>query len=318
MRSSSRNITLCAVVALGGCSQIIGLSDYEVEPNLGASAGETATEGGQGDQGGTAGTPAKGGDTGDAGNDSSPGGQPGGGKGGTGQGGSPATGGSAGNAGVGQAGDLGAGGEPSVVLPCTTAACCAQMGGTAKSYEMLQDGGFELGPTDGMPWFEAFTKDGMDYVDEAITSDTSLGFKPKAGAYYAYLSGIPGERASLYSEDLVVPADAGWFVLSGYRYFQIDKADATNADFALIAFYNLDNDPLEIPLYWAYDDPAGFGETNGVWKSFTATWEATDHAGQTRYLGVRGESDTYPATGTPKASSYLFDELSLKLFRCYL
>jgi hypothetical protein len=316
MTISKRSLTLFTLF-VGGCSQIIGLSDYDVDPQLGGSAAAAGGEGGDG------GTPAAGGTKPTAGTATIEAGAPAGGQPPVGQAGQPPLEqggqpplGQAGEPGGGQAGQ-GAGGEPAVVMPCDSAACCTKAGGVARGEELLKDGGFELGNGVDTPWTEEFTKDGADYVDEAITNDTSLGFKPKAGAYYVYLSGIQGERATVYSEDLNIPADAGWLVVSGYRYFQIDKADATNADFSLIAFYDLDGNPLEIPFYWAYSEADGFGSTNGVWKVFSKSWDAAPHQGQVRYLGLRGESDKIPASGSPKASSYLFDDVSLKVFRCY-
>ena len=109
--------------------------------------------------------------------------------------------------------------------------------------------------------------------------------------------------------------------LSGYRLFQIDKQDEVNEDFALIAFYDPEEtDPVELPFFWGrpseYAD--GWGSTNGVWRRFEVTWDAEPHQDTTRYVGFRGESDSYPekAVGVTSSSSFLFDSLSLKVFRC--
>jgi hypothetical protein len=139
------------------------------------------------------------------------------------------------------------------------------------------------------------------------------------------LTGIAGERTTLYSEDLEIPADAGWLVVSGYRWFQIDVQDDVNADFGLVAFYSYTNEnPEELPFYWSKPSNSsdGWGDTPS-WTRFSYSWDAAPHQGLVRYLGLRGESDLYPEDPDPTddepgdASSYLFDDVSLKAFRCY-
>jgi hypothetical protein len=311
---SRQVITVCSSLAfIGGCTQILGISDYEVDPKLdGTGAGDAAGQGGSGDTGtsGSAGTKPSGGTKNDAGSPN--GGQP--------QGGAPEPG----TAGSSMTGDAGAGGDAPVVgtvVAADSAEKCTELGGKAVGVEMLKDGGFELGTVgDGdSPWTQLSTN---SY--EVITNDPDFGFDPHAGTYYAYLSGLQGERSTLYTEPLTIPSDAGWLVVSGYRLFQIDVQDAVNADFCGIGFYAIPpNDALEIPFYWS--DPAsstdGWGDSPN-WKRFEASWDAAPHKGQKRKLGLVAESDTYPdkATAAPDdtlASSYLFDDVSLKVFRCY-
>lgn len=284
------------VCTLAGCSQILGVGDYDIDPSLDAQGGTDAV-------GGEAGAPG-------------------------GQGGS-AVGGAAGGDGgspviieAGAAGEAGQGGVAPTLIPCDSADCCRSADGTPVGVELLSDGGFELGTLDS-PWTEDST---LGY--EAISEyDPDIGFRPHTGDYFIYLSGVAGERTSMYSENVQIPADAGWIEVSGYRKFQIDKQDETNADFALIAFYDPDDEngtALEIPFFWSnpaeYED--GWGATNSAWKAFEASWSAEPHAGAKRYLGLRGESDEYPMVPpedmeTTTASSYLFDDVSLKVFRCY-
>ncbi len=301
---SRQVITVCSSLAfVGGCTQILGISDYEIDPSLGAHAGG---------EGGNGGTKPSGGTKSDAGGPN--GGQR------SGEGGAPDT-----NVGgapiIGDAGAGGAGAPVGTVVPCDSADCCAQLGGTAFGVEMIKDGGFELGTVEAgkSPWTQLSTNSA-----EVITNDPSFGFDPKSGAYYAYLSGIPGERSTLYSETVTVPNDAGWLTVSGYRLFQIDLQDPLNHDFCGIGFYAVPPDKaLEIPFYWS--DPAhntdGWGDTPN-WKRFEASWDAAPHHGAKRRLGLVAESDKYPAKadvapGDSTASSYLFDDVSLKFYRCY-
>lgn len=319
-KSSSRLIVIGSALALAaGCTQILGLGDYEIDPTLdpktsgGGEGGSGEGKAGTQSTAGKAGSSSSGGTKSDAGAPN---------PGNAGEGGEPI---SSGFAGAGGETNPGGGGSSGTLVPCDSVDCCASEGGKPVGVELLSDGGFELGtPSDGSPWLEEFLKDGDAYTDEAITNDLLLGFMPKSGSYYVYLSGIPGEQASVYSEDLQIPADAGWLTVSGYRYFQIDKQDATNADFAGIGFYDpLDDKGYIVPFYWTGTSDDGWGATNASWKSFSASWDAAPHAGKTRYLGLRGSSDHYPVppagadASFTKASSYLFDQVSLKVFRCY-
>jgi hypothetical protein len=294
------------ICSLAGCSQLLGVGDYEIDPALDGTGGSRVEP-----VGGEAGAPI-----GQAGSSGGSGGSSGsGGSGGSlgGEGGAPP---------IPVGGEAGQGGAPPTLIPCDSEECCRDAGGNAVGVELLSDGGFELGASDG-PWTEEST---LGY--EAISEyDPDIGFRPHAGDYFVYLSGLAGERTSIYSEDVQIPADAGWLVVSGFRKFQIDVQDETNADFALVAFYDptdAEGTALEIPFFWS--NPAeyadGWGATNSAWKSFEASWSAEPHAGGKRYLGLRGESDEHPMvppedTETSTASSYLFDDVSLKVFRCY-
>ena len=154
--------------------------------------------------------------------------------------------------------------------------------------------------------------------NELIFNDLTLGFTPKAGAYFVYLSGIANEDSTVY-QYVVVPKDAGWLVVSGYRLFQIDTQDDINMDFAAISLYSYPaGDLVEAPFYWGRptDSTDGWGNTS-TWKFFQASFDATPHQGLKRDIEFRGASDDYSTVTKPKSSSYLFDELSLKAFRCY-
>jgi hypothetical protein len=217
----------------------------------------------------------------------------------------------------GQAPLGGAEGEPpGELVPCDSADCCTAKGGNAVGVELLNDGGFETGtPSEGSPWSEMSTTNG----NALIINNLSLGFKPKAGAYFVYLSGIASEESTI-RQTVVVPEDAGWMVVSGYRLFQVDSQDDVNLDFCRIGLYGHPaRDALELPFYWGRptDTGDGWGDSR-TWKFFEASWDAAPHQGLQREILFRGSSDDYSTDPDLSSSSYLFDELSLKAFRCYL
>lgn len=314
----AKKLTLAALLTLGGCGQILGLGDYDIDESLGA-AGAATTDGGEGGEtGGTAnhaGAPNVAGAGNAAGAPSLAGaanslggaGAGNGGEPGTPQGGAPPV--------SGSSGEAGAAGSPHVgeVVPCDSADCCTELGGTAVGVELLKDGGFELGtPDTDSPWKEVSTTSS----NELIIDDLSFGFEPKAGNWFVYLSGIKDEESTIYQTP-VIPKDAGWLVVSGWRLFQVDSEDDTNADFALIGLYAFPSgDSVEVPFFWSAP-PAqdGWGDTP-TWKHFAYSFDAIPHQGLKREIDFRGSSDSYTTSATLKASSYLFDELSFKSFTC--
>jgi hypothetical protein len=288
---SFRLLVCSTLTAAAGCSQIVGISDYEIDPKLDGAAGAAAADGGG------AGTNHAGGQ---AGATTSPGGEGPGAGGTTPQGGEPSG---------------GAAGAPALdVVPCDSADCCEQLGGTPVGVELLKDGGFELGgPDEGSPWKEVTTTSG----NPLIINDLSFGFEPKAGDWFAYLSGLAGEESTIYQTP-VVPKDAGWLVVSGWRLFQVDTQDAMNADFAGIGIYAFPSgENVEVPAFWSAP-PAqdGWGDAP-KWVRFEYSFDALPHQGLKREIDFRGSSDEYSTDTTSTASSYLFDELSFKSFSCY-
>jgi|GEM_PF-4929549 len=315
---SKVHLTLGALLALGGCSQIIGISEYDIDPNLGAS-GAASNQGGEGGKssaganGTTAGEGATGGEQVPLGGEQN---VPQGGDQNMPQAGQPMGGGST---------DVGGAPPSGTLIPCDSAVCCAQMGGTAVGIEVLADGGFEGGPVEdgNTAWTEQSTNEFeiISLTDPDPNDTEGLNFVSHNGEYYAYLSGLDGELSSIYSPDFVVPADAGWMTVSGYRLFQIDTQDAMNDDFAAIALWDIEPDvvdPVELPFLWGA--PAthadGWGDARS-WKKFERSWDATPHRGETRYLSLSGSSDSYSTDPDTDSSSFLFDDLSLKLYRCY-
>jgi hypothetical protein len=298
MRNANLKLTFVAACTLAGCSQIIGLSEYDIDPTLGVSeggeggappstAGTHSTEAGQGGEPGQAGEPGSGGVP----------------AGGAAAGGTPAEGGEAGAAGT----------PPSVVLKCDSAACCKELGGRAVGVEMLKDGGFELGPpADGAtPWTEDSAQ-GYTIITDGVEEKAA----PHLGTYFAFLAGITNETSDIQSESLKIPADAGWIELSGFRYFQLDsaKTDTLNADFMGIGFYDAGvESPVQLPFFWDNSDPGA----TASWTKFDAEWDAAPHAGKNRYLLLRGSTDDHVTDADLTSSNYMIDDVSLKVFRCY-
>lgn len=306
------NSAWLSLLLVGGCTQIIGLGDYEIDPKLDVTdGGETSGNGGSKNQAGSdepaggapdsAGAPGQGGDT-------------------SGSGGTSGRGGTSGGGAAGDVGTAGAGGDPSVpteIVDCDSAECCEDLGGKAVGEELLGDGGFELGtPDDGSPWLETSTTKG----NELMVGDDGYGFLANSGDWYVYLSGIAGETSDVW-QIFTIPKTAGWIALSGYRLFQIDAEDSTNKDFCGIGFYDLTvSDPVELPFFWTGSDGDGWGDSPD-WVDFEASWDAVPHRGKKRKLMLRGKSDEYPVKvdeedETLDASSYLFDDVSLKAFHC--
>jgi hypothetical protein len=327
-----RNLRLAFVLLLtaGGCSQIIGLGDYDIDPKLDGptKAGSRNNEGGEG------GDPSQGGTSNGGKAGSSP--QPVGGEGGT----KPIV-----NPGAGEAGqppsDGGAGGGAPgpVLIPCDSVNCCTTKGGRTVGEELLvipvpSDcdtltdycepgyGGFEYGTKaeGNSPWAESSQQ---DYP--LVTDGVEEGSTPYKGTYLAFLGGVHDESSLLISQPIDIPSDAGWLTLSGYRLFEADRADPTvadNEDTMSLSLWDA-TDPLEVPFYWDNTNPGIATD----WTKFEATFDATPHQGTTRYLYALGETDDWSdadgaggagsGAGFPGGSNYMLDELSLKVFRCY-
>jgi hypothetical protein len=287
----------------------LGLSDYDIDPNLdepNGEAGEGTSQGGdRSSQGGADGGKAGGGKAGGgaAGESQAEGGTGNEGEGGTNanEGGVPGQGGAQGQAGMPPV--LGA------LIPCTSAVCCADAAGEAVGVELLLDGGFEDEP---QTFWEETSSEGFDLIMTGVEANVP----PHGGERLAFLAGVALETSDMETPGLSIPADAGWFELSGYRWFELDSLSLDNLDFAGIGFYSsATTDPLELPFYW---DTSGDPGDTTTWEPFDASWSAAPHAGESRYLLVRGSADEFAddAENFP-ASNYLFDSLSLKMFRCY-
>jgi hypothetical protein len=223
---------------------------------------------------------------------------------------------------AGAAGAAGAGGSPEIrheLVPCDSLDCCTQAGGTAEGEELLVTatlpetpyyGDFELGTVEEgqTPWLETSLL-GYSIITSATTDATA-----HKGSYFAWLCGVKEETSVVTSEAIHVPADAGWFTLTGFRKFQIDSLpeDTVNDDSMSIGFWN-ESEPLELPFYW---DQAAPGATAG-WVKFNASWDAAPHVGEVRYLTALASTDDHVTDEDINSSNYMLDDVSLKVFRCY-
>lgn len=326
------NLGFVLLLAAGGCGQIIGLGDYEIDPKLDGPSGRAGTR----NEGGEGGDPSHGGSSNGAnGGKAGSNPQPVAGEGGT----KPVPNPTAGEAGQPPT-DGGTGGVAPgpVVIPCDSVDCCTTKGGRAVGEELLvvpvsttcdplteycdpSYGGFEYGPkADGnSPWAETSEK-GFPLVTDGVEE----GSEPHKGTYLAFLGGVHDESSLLISQPLDIPSDAGWLTLSGYRLFEADRADPSdmeNGDSMSLSLWD-ETDVLEVPFYWDYSDPGIAAD----WTKFESTFDAEPHQGTTRYLYALGKTDSWSdADGTggaanvgyPGGSNYMIDDLSLKVFRCY-
>lgn len=303
MSKHTLKLALTSLVLVGGCSQILGISDYEIDTKLGQEPdpglGGGDNEGGGDGESGSGGT--KGGTDNRGGEAHGMAGEP------QGQGGTPQ-----GQAGmVGMAGeDQGQAGMPPVgeLVPCDSADCCEEEGGTAVGAELLSDPGFDSAVSG---WTETSTHD-----EAIIVPGDPADFPAVDGDYIAWLAGLTDEISDVTSDFFVVPADAGWMELTGYRWFEVDSFAVANTDFAGIGLYDPnDINPVELPFFWNTVNGATSAGDTTDWTPFDASWSALPHAGETRYLMIRGKADAYPTASSK--SNYVFDAVSLKVYRCY-
>jgi hypothetical protein len=296
MRSSSRNLSLLAVVALGGCSQIIGLSDYDIEGTPSTNAGQASTDGGE--PNGSAGEPSGGGTrnhAGQPGNDA--------GAGNAAQGGRAGSGGSVTAAGAGNGGEAGA---PVVTPPvCTTSACCKNMGGVAVATELLVDGGFENNPA---TWGTS--------PSNIFTEATANTINAHSGKWFAWLGGEVNDVSVLLSPDFTAPEDTGWLVVAGYYWLKFDT-NGKPGDFVDIEMYDSTGDfsnPEESFFHWSTS-----GSDTSSWKAFSKEFPVKGYTTGTYDIAFTGVTDSIQDDPNGQlASNFFFDDISLKAYRCQL
>ncbi len=271
----------------GGCGQILGLSDYEVDPALG-----DAGEGGQAQGEGGGDTSGGSGKTGDAG------------AGNVGQGGEP----EGGMPGVGGSGVGGVGGSPEVpvvVIPCDSVECCTAAGGIVDERELLQNVGFE----EGQVWWDEASVAGFDIIvheDDAGTINAHLA------EWFSWFGGAINESATLTSPPIDVPADTGWVTLSGYRYLVYDSLTSTT-DWAAISLFQ-GEDLYEDIFFWD-----NFAYDTSVWTAFEVSGAGEFYAGLSFELIVLATTDATSDDMTPNgqlASNFFFDDISFTSSRC--
>jgi hypothetical protein len=310
MAKFQMNFRVLGLLALGGCSQIIGLSDYKIDDELDGAGGETL--GGDGSGGSQAGSKNQGGegptDRGGEGPTDRGGQGPihHGGQGAIDHGGAPSEG---GEPAVGQAGQDGAAGAPSTTIDCDSAECCADEGGRAVGVELVKNGNFEGGRG-------AWTQYYVNNEDFLVLSDDSH-IDAYSGTWYAWLGGVEDDIAELSSPEFTIPSGTGWLDLSGQRFLAFDTLEGTG-DYAFVAIYEPGaTNAEEIFASWdnyEYDDVD--------WTEFAVTDVPASHlVGNAYQLSVIGVTDLV-FDGDPEdpeaqtASNFHFDDLSLKAYSC--
>ncbi len=329
------------LMLLGACSNIIGISSYEIDPSLGEGEGGKAATGGGSKGGGPshAGDATSGGSShaGDATGGESIGGSvvtPSGGKGGD----SGGTNGVAGQADGGQAGAPPSGcavkADCNDTIDCTVDTCnpdgtcthapdqtaCTPAAGNCavctagigcvetpgKVAELLLDPGFDLKSGD---WIDY--RDGLpvSIVTDATahTPGNSVRFGPTGNN--ATMQGFVN-----LSQQITIPKNAVSLVASGY--FKLTpgvvgglQRDA-NEDYATMTLFSLVDASSNFTRYVDYNRWDGFDVPQAVWKAFSYTTSK-------KVLElVRDQDVTLDLLSETWDSRFLFDSLSLKVTTC--
>jgi hypothetical protein len=294
MKSQNAKIGMLLLLAVGGCAQIIGLSDYDIDPALG-----DAGEGGQAQ--------------GEGGSDTSgSSGKTGGGDAGVGQGGEPVVqGGMPAVGGTGAGGEGGSGEEiPVIVIPCDSVECCTSAGGIADDRELLQNVDFEA----GQEWWDEASTGSYDVI---VNENDIDSINAHAGEWFVWLGGAVDEIGSLTSPTITVPADTGWVTISGYRYLVFDSTttiydpETMVGDFASISLFQ-GEDIFEPIFYWD-----NYEFDNSSWFYFELGGPADNYAGLSFEYTVLASTDNTSDDPTAQAASnFFFDDLSFIASRC--
>ena len=294
---TSLNLALFTILTAAGCGQILGISDYEIDPKLGPDTGEG---GGPGEGGSSSGgkTGGKSGSTSQGGGDDQ-GGEPG-------QGGEPAQAGGPGQGGTGAGGE---GGQPPavVVIPCDSIECCENAGGIVDEREMLDNVGFEQ----GQAWWGEDSSSGYDLIVNETDTDT---VNAHAGAWFTWFGGATDEIAVMLTPTLDIPADTGWVTLSGWRFSVFDSTTLTT-DYSQIQLYEegIYDQPYEdIFLFDNYTD-----HDTSNWTAFEAGGPGEFYAGLPLQLSIIGVTDALADDEVAQAASnFFYDDISFTSSRC--
>lgn len=296
------SVSFVSLLVVAGCSQLIGLGDYEIDPSLDGAAGDAGAQGGDGsggkspggagsDQGGEPGAGAQGGDPGVAGQ----GGEPGS------HGGEPP---------ITQAGAGGQGGEPAVIIDCDSADCCDEAGGEIVETELVLNGDFEAGRA---AWSQGYITN-TEY--SVLVKETASSIDANSGSWYAWLGGVESDSCYLDSPSFVIPKRTGWITATGYRYFAFDSLEGTGDLACLVMYVAGTSDVAE-----AFDCWDNYEFDTEDWVDFSYSVPAADYIdGEYTFSTVADTDDMFD--GDPedeesqKASNFFFDDLSLKAATC--
>lgn len=296
--TSSHFKLLATVLIAGGCSQILGISDYEIVDDPNGEGGDTG-------QGGDSAGSGKGGKStaGDAGAAQAGEGP---GPGGSDQGGMPGQAGSGTTVG-GAGGEGGNDAPPEVVIPCDSVECCETAGGVVSSHELLDNLGFE---NEDEKWWGEESELGYDLIVE----EDADSINAHGGAWYAWLGGDAEEIAVMLTPELDVPPQTGWVTVSGWRRFAFDTM-LLDTDWSSVSVYKENDYSAPYKDLFLWDN--FLDETSG-WEFFTATEPGADYLVPSVQLSLIAVTDEAVNADDPEfyASNFYYDDLSFLAEYC--
>lgn len=340
---------MAVLALLGACSNIIGISSYEIDPALDEGAGGSTSQGGKKGGDPEGGNPSAGDETGGSSVGGSvvvPGGNAGQGGDSGGSGGSSAGQGGDNGGSNGLAGEKGDGGQagapPSGCVPadCDDGIACTidTCGGDGACTHTADD--TACSPLAGNC---ATCTVGIGCVEVAGTVKELLldpGFDLKSGDWIDYRDGLPasivadaaaqtpGNSVRLgpapnnatvqgftdLSQEISIPANAISLVVSGYFKLTPGTLDAplrdANEDYTTLTLFSLADDNGDFTRYVDYHEWDGFHAAQATWKAFSYTTSKTVLA------KVLDQDVTLDLVTETWDSRFLFDSLSLKVTTC--
>jgi hypothetical protein len=297
------NLAFVSLLTVAGCSQVIGLSDYDiVDPQTNGAGGSSVGVGGEG-QGGeptstvggaSVGGTNVGGVPGQAGEAGAQGGQPP-----VAEGGAPALGGQG-----GAGGEAEGGAGPSGPV-CDSLKCCEDLGGTVVSTQLILHGDFEDAPTD---WG---TSSENEY--DIFTEEDETTVSAHSGTWFAWIGGSEDDIGVMLSPSFTVPGDTGWLTLTGYRWLKFDSVSMTG-DYVEVAMYAEGEYDSPEELFFSWDNSAF--DTTG-WTKFSAEVPVSTHALQSHQITIVGVTDALSDDPADQAASnFFFDDVSFTAYAC--
>jgi hypothetical protein len=327
------------VTLLGACSNIIGISSYEIDPSLGNSSGGSHA-GSKNMSGGEPSTPV-GGD--DSGGSTSTGGKP--------AGGSSSGSGGSGTVAAGEAG-MSSAGEPSTgecktaadcddTIDCTTDTCSAGacvhtpkntlcdstmcqtckagigcVAGPKTIVQLLEDPGFDILPATG-DWDES-SSDGVNIVTnvaaQSPTKSAQFGPGPSVG------TDLDNQQYSDVYQYLTIPVGTVAINLTGF-YKLTAGANSPKDDYLLTAFFQVecpdpDVDPNADPdcsLTKPFTEFHSFRGTTGA----TTTWKAFSYSAPKADVAKMGGVDyTFDLVAHVWDTEFQLDSLQMNATVC--
>lgn len=296
---------------LGACSNLIGLSDYKVDPSLDGGAGEPSSHGGSASHGGS----------------SSLGGEPG--SAGEAAGGVPSSGGSS-----AAGGESGAGNEPAEcqsssdcddTIDCTKDACGADgkcthvlndalcdstrcevctagigcVAGDKTETQLLVDPSFDLKSAEWSQTSDRFKQN--IFADAMAQSPTMIAkFGPIAA------NGTEAEYADLL-QYVTIPEDAAALTLKGYYKVTPGTQHTAEEDYVVAGLWDLDGSIMPFAQFHSFH--AGDGAV-AAWKAFSYSLTAK------QIKLIAGNEYSFDLVANAWDSVYQFDTLELNVTTC--